>query len=129
MGLLILGLNFSPEPVGIGRSTGELATWRLQPPFPNGHSLNRSRHGRSGRLSSKGVTANRIWFFPNWVDGAAFEASCSALPQVRFLSLQRAEPPPLASWWKAPPCGRQRALDARDREAVLTRFERQLIQL
>ncbi|MEA5416274.1 WcaI family glycosyltransferase [Synechococcus sp. BA-132 BA5] len=70
MRLLILGLNFSPEPVGIGRYTGELATWlaardhqvqvitappyyptwRLQPPFPNRYSLDRSRHGRSGRL-------------------------------------------------------------------------------
>jgi colanic acid biosynthesis glycosyl transferase WcaI len=70
MRLLILGLNFAPEPVGIGRYTGELATWlaardhqvqvitappyypqwRLQPPFRNRYGVERSRVGGGGSL-------------------------------------------------------------------------------
>jgi len=70
MRLLILGLNYSPEPVGIGRYTGELATWlagrdhqvdvitappyypqwRFQPPFRNRYGVERSTVGGCGSL-------------------------------------------------------------------------------
>ena len=70
MRLLILGLNFAPEPVGIGRYTGELATWlaardhqvqvitappyypqwRLQPPFRNRYGVDHSTVGGCGSL-------------------------------------------------------------------------------
>jgi colanic acid biosynthesis glycosyl transferase WcaI len=70
MRLLILGLNYSPEPVGIGRYTGELATWlaarghqvqvitappyypqwRLQPPFRNRYGVERNTAGWPGSL-------------------------------------------------------------------------------
>jgi colanic acid biosynthesis glycosyl transferase WcaI len=70
MRLLILGLNYAPEPVGIGRYTGELATWlaardhqvqvitappyypqwRLQPPFRNRYGVERTEVVGSGSL-------------------------------------------------------------------------------
>lgn len=70
MRLLILGLNYSPEPVGIGRYTGELATWladrghqltvitappyypkwQLQPPFRNRYGLERHHSQHSNQL-------------------------------------------------------------------------------
>ena len=82
MRLLILGLNFSPEPVGIGRYTGELATWlaarghqlqvisappyypswRLQLPFRNRYSL--ERYSRERSHGPGGLVVQRC---PLWV--------------------------------------------------------------
>ncbi|MCT0230745.1 WcaI family glycosyltransferase [Synechococcus sp. CS-1324] len=70
MRLLILGLNYAPEPVGIGRYTGELASWlsarghqvlvitappyypqwQLQPPFRNRYSVDRHGPASQGSL-------------------------------------------------------------------------------
>ena len=84
MRLLILGLNFAPEPVGIGRYTGELATWLaardhrvevitappyypqwlLQPPFLNRYTVERSatlEPGKAGGLGSLTVRRCPLW--------------------------------------------------------------------
>ena len=69
--LLIYGLNYAPEPVGIGRYTGELATWlaarghqvrviTAPPYFPQWHAQG-NRYRREHR---DGVS---IWRCPLWV--------------------------------------------------------------
>ncbi|MCT0200805.1 WcaI family glycosyltransferase [Synechococcus sp. CS-1325] len=70
MRLLILGLNYAPEPVGIGRYTGELASWlaarghqlqvitappyypqwQLQPPFRNRYAVEHTGEFGQGSL-------------------------------------------------------------------------------
>lgn len=77
MRIVIYGLNYLPEPVGIGKYTGELALWlatrghkvhivTAQPYFPCWRVGNddRSVRNRYGRSSRAGV---QVWRCPLWV--------------------------------------------------------------
>lgn len=75
MRILVYGIHFSPEPIGIGKYTGELAAWLAErghevrvvaapPYYPAWEVMNGYSAGRYQREQRKNVT---IWRCPVWI--------------------------------------------------------------